>query len=130
MRVHLFRVTRGTHGGAVEATELEDEPEGQPGSFVRQVGNELKARKFAGAVRLETDAILPAPDREWLARQIGVSGRDVYPHPMLPALVDLVDLKVAERSDLYYDVHRPRTHERLTGPLRTQPVMGRPSSAS
>ena len=48
--VHLFRVTRGA--GADQAiVEMEEPPEVRPGSLVAQVSRELKARRFAGAVR-------------------------------------------------------------------------------
>jgi len=110
---HLFRVTRGSDGTRQDR-ELEDqEPERGPGSIVRQVSSELKARRFAGAVRLQTDASMRKPRRKWLARQIGVKASDVYPIDGLLALSDLTNFKVADHDDLRYPKHRPRPHPRL-----------------
>ena len=50
--VYLFRVTRGADADDA-AAEHTDEPDREPGSIIRQVSNELKARRFAGPVRLQ-----------------------------------------------------------------------------
>ena len=112
--VHLFRVTRGSDGTPADDRYFEDrETERGPGSIVRQVGSELKARRFAGAVRLQIDASMPKSRRKWLAQQIGVKGPDVYPINGLLALADLASFKVAKHDDLRYAKHRPRPHPRL-----------------
>ncbi len=111
---HLFRVTRGSDGTPAVDHDLEDrETERGPGSIVRQVSNELKARRFAGAVRLQIDASMRKPRRKWLARQIGLTAADVYPVNGLLALADLASFKVAKHDDLRYTKHRPQPHPRL-----------------
>ena len=66
---YLFRVTRGAEGerqAALDANELLDEP----GSIVQLVSSELKARKFAGVVRLEVEPEMPKKLVKWLAEQL------------------------------------------------------------
>ena len=56
----LFRVTRGAEGEADPVADLlDDEGSSEPGSIIRQVSHELKARRFAGAVRLQYDSAMP-----------------------------------------------------------------------
>ncbi|NIM61070.1 MAG: polyphosphate kinase 1 [Acidobacteria bacterium] len=115
---HLFRVTRGS-----DATRPDRDDRGKerrPGSIVRQVGGELKARRFAGAVRLQVDASMRKSKRKWLARELGVKSADVYPVNGLLGLSDLANFKVPKRAGLRYPKHRPRTHPRLAG-LETRP---------
>jgi len=107
---HLFRVTRGSDGAPSHDRGLDER---EPGSIVRQVGDELKARRFAGGVRLQTDASMRKPRRKWLARQIGVKAVDVYAVNGLLALSDLASFEVAGHDDLRYPKHRPRPHARL-----------------
>ena len=114
---HLFRVTRGSDGTPSHDRELEER---EPGSIVRLVGDELKVRRFAGGVRLQTDASMRKPRRKWLARQIGVKAVDVYAVNGLLALSDLASFKVAGHDDLRYPKHRPRPHPRLAA-LDTKP---------
>ncbi|MDH3285849.1 MAG: polyphosphate kinase 1, partial [Acidobacteriota bacterium] len=52
--VHLFRVTRGAEGDRDAAADLgEERLLREPGGIIQQVSSELKARRFAGPVRLQ-----------------------------------------------------------------------------
>jgi polyphosphate kinase len=118
---HLFRVTRGSDGTPADDRDLEDhDAEREPGSIVRQVSSELKARRFAGAVRLQTDASMRKSRRKWLAQQIGAMAGDVYPIDGLLALADLTSFTIANHDDLRYPKHQPRPHPRLAR-LGTEP---------
>jgi polyphosphate kinase len=111
---HLFRVTRGSDGTPPRGREHEGrKKERGPGSIVRQVSNELKARRFAGAVRVQTDASMRKSRRKWLARQIGGQPTDVYPVNGLLALADLASFSIAGHNGLLFAEHRPRPHPRL-----------------
>ncbi len=113
---HLFRVTRGSSGTGQRDLDRDDHgKERRPGSFVRQVSSELKARRFAGAVRLQVDASMRKARRKWLAQEIGVKGADVYPINGLLGLADLADFEVPRRAGLRFPRHRPRMHPRLAG---------------
>ena len=58
------------------------------------VTTELNARKFAGVVRLEVSADMPAELRGWLATQLGADPADVIAVPGLLSLADLMELPV------------------------------------
>jgi polyphosphate kinase len=111
--IHLFRVTRGAEGD-VERTEDLPETDAlpEPGSILRQVSGELKARRFAGVVRLQVGSGMPKRFRKWLAKQLGVGATDTYPCRTLLGLCDLAQLEVEGREDLRLPVHEPITHPR------------------
>ncbi|HXV76639.1 MAG TPA: hypothetical protein VD788_10000, partial [Candidatus Polarisedimenticolaceae bacterium] len=76
--VYAFRVTRGAEGSSRVAADATDtEVFEEPGSIVRQVSAELKARRFAGVVRLQVEQAMPADLRKWLGEQLGVDAGDV-----------------------------------------------------
>jgi len=111
---HLFRVTRAALG------ENGDKPEREiangtmePGSIIRQVTDELKARKFAGKVRLQVSKGTPRKMRQWLARQLELEVVDVYvtDHPL--RIADLLQFRPDDRADLCDPPHTPITHGRL-----------------
>ncbi|MFC2144548.1 hypothetical protein ACFLQM_02565 [Acidobacteriota bacterium] len=57
---HVFRVTRAAHGENSDGAGSEIAKGAlEPGSIIRQVTNELKARKFAGKVRLQVSKGTP-----------------------------------------------------------------------
>jgi polyphosphate kinase len=113
--VHLFRVTRGAEGEPRAGAEAEEDTWREPGSIVRQVSYELKARRFAGIVRLEVEARVPKKLVRWLARQLEIDGDDVYPMSQFLGLRDLANLDPPDRENLRYPEHRPVTHPRLRG---------------
>jgi polyphosphate kinase len=112
-KAHLFRVTRGAEGEPDPAADLQDEATSEPGSIIRQVSHELKARRFAGAVRLQCDTAMPKKFRKWLAKQVGVGPEDLYPTDALTRVSDLAQFSNIERSDLRFPAHKPISHPRL-----------------
>jgi polyphosphate kinase len=113
--VHLFRVTRGAQGesdrGAQSAAE--ELPE-QPGRIIEQVSSELKARRFAGVVRLQFSQSLPRKYRNWLANQLRITGVDLYPaQTLLLGMRDLMDVPFRGKDRLRFPAHAPVPHPRL-----------------
>jgi polyphosphate kinase len=112
--VHLFRVTRGARGPSV-AAELSEELAREPGSIVAQVSSELRARRFAGVVRLEVARGMPEPLLDWLSRQLEIQDRGVYVAEAPLGVSDLTSFRPDDRPDLRYPPHEPVTHPRLQG---------------
>jgi polyphosphate kinase len=111
--VHMFRVTRGASGETSPTADLSLEESQRPGSIIDQVGHELKARRFAGVVRLQIDSAMPKKTRKWLARQLEVGQDEIYATAGFIGLRDLMQLEVPGREDLRYPSHRPVVHPRL-----------------
>jgi len=111
---YAFCVTRGAEGDTDRPVEVDDfDPMLFPGSIISQVSSELKARRFAGTVRLEVDARMPKKMRAWLATQLEVDETDVYVADQPLRLADLMRFEVEGRDELRYPRHRPLTHPRL-----------------
>jgi polyphosphate kinase len=111
--MHLFRVTRGADPeDAMNPTE--ERPLDEPGSIIQQVSYELKARRFAGPVRLQVEASAPKKLTKWLVKQLGVTTDDVHPADSILGLSDLQSLEISERDDLRLQKHEPVMHPRLT----------------
>jgi polyphosphate kinase len=108
--VHLFRVTRGAEG---DASDVHDLPLEEPGSIVQQVSSELKARRFAGVVRLQIDASMPKSLRRWLQKQLRVNASDIYVSEPFQGIRDLAQIPAADRDDLRLAPHVPVVHPRL-----------------
>ncbi len=114
--IHEFRVTRGAEADVERVEDFnEDSALRAPGSIVEQVTGELKARRFAGVVRLQVGAGMPRKLRTWLAAQLELDHRDVYPTAELLRLSDLGDFEDDSRDELRFPAHRPVTHPRLRG---------------
>ena len=114
--VFPFRVTRGATGEQASPRDLTpEEALREPGSIIRQVSNELKARRFAGVVRLEVDARMPAELCEWLGSQLGIDDGDLHPSSSLLRLSNLLQLECGNRPHLKLPAHKPKTHRRLKG---------------
>jgi polyphosphate kinase len=114
-KTYLFRVTRGAEGEPARELDatLEDALK-EPGSIIRLVSSELKARRFAGIVRLQVDERMPKKRIKWLASQLKVDSEDIYPLGPLARLSDLLKFHVSGREDLRYPRHEPVTHPRLS----------------
>ncbi len=113
-RIHFFRVTRGAEGERPRQNDLdEDEELREPGSIVRLVSNELKARRFAGVVRLEVDPAMPRKLVGWLSTQLRIDRDDVYPAQAFLGMADLLKLDAAGHEDLRLPRHVPAIHPRL-----------------
>ena len=111
---HVFRVTRAAHGEAQREGSGDDANAPlEPGSIIRQVTDELKARRFAGEVRLQVSRGTPKRIRQWLAHQLGLEDTDVYvaDHPL--RISDLIDFKPDATPELSFPSHTPITHYRL-----------------
>ncbi len=114
LAVYSFRVTRGAEGEPDRTAELaEDESLEKPGGIIDQVSRELKARRFAGVVRLELDPSMPRKFQEWLAKQLRIGAEDLYPTSHFLGLCDLMQLKVTDREELHFPRYDPVTHPRL-----------------
>jgi len=110
--IYVFRVTRGAEGD-LEPDPEKDEEDLEPGSIVRQVSRELKARRFAGPVRLQVQSRMPEGLSTWIARQLGVLAEDTYTSASFLGLSDLLQLDTIVRPDLCFPAHQPVTHPRL-----------------
>ena len=111
---YTFRVVRGASGATQAIDELTDEDDYRaPGRIVDVVSSELKARRFAGVVRLQVDPAMPSELVEWLAQQLGAERMDVYRCRSFLGLCDLMRLEIPDRADLRYPAHTPKTHPRL-----------------
>ena len=111
---HVFRVTRAARGedrGVGNGADANGMLE--PGSIIRQVTDELKARKFAGEVRLQVGGDTPKKIRQWLARQLRIEEADIYvtDHPL--RIADLMDFRPDADPSLRDPPHNPVTHRRL-----------------
>jgi polyphosphate kinase len=112
--IYVFRVVRGATGDPGPTGELgENEVLLEPGSIVDVVSNELKARRFAGVVRVQVDPEMPKNLVKWLTKQLGADKADIYRSRYFFGLSDLLQLDIPERRDLRYPVHVPKTHPRL-----------------
>ena len=111
--VHAFRVTRGAEGAVEPSDGASDALLMEPGSIIRQVSSELKARRFAGVVRLQVDSAMPESQVAWLSRQLGIGADDVYPTRAPLGVSDLQRFDGQGRDDLRHPPHRPVDHHRL-----------------
>lgn len=111
LSIHFFQVTRGSEGAVDPVVETEDLLR-EPGSLVQQVSSELKARRFAGVVRLQVDSGMPKELVKWLTRQLKIGFADVYPTDLL-GLSDLLELKVDHPKQINFPRHSPVKHPRL-----------------
>ena len=111
--VHLFRVTRGAEGDPLTSADFSEDDLQIPGSIVRQVSAELKARRFAGVVRLQVSAEMPKKMVKWVSKQLGIEPEDLYRTETLLGLKDLLELGSIDRPDLKLEPHTPVIHPRL-----------------
>ncbi|MFV2073352.1 MAG: polyphosphate kinase 1 [Thermoanaerobaculales bacterium] len=111
---NVFRVTRAARGED-NRHENSGDADGalEPGSIIRQVTDELKARKFAGKVRLQVGSDASKKMRQWLVQQLHIEDTDVYvtDHPL--RIADLMDFRPDAGAELHYPPHTPVTHGRL-----------------
>jgi polyphosphate kinase len=110
----FFRVTRGAEGDPDQRGDMDDsEAARMPGAIIRWVTNELKARRFAGAVRLQVSSGMPDGLRGWLATQLHLEPEDVYASDTFLGIVDLLRFQISDRDELRDPRHEPVTHPRL-----------------
>ena len=115
IKPYFFRVTRGAERDRADVVDLGD-PESYiaPGSIVSQVTGELKARRFAGVVRLQVDSAMPEKMQQWMAEQLGITTEDIYVTDTLLGLRDMDGFDPEGHDDLRIKKHQPVTHPRLT----------------
>ncbi|HQR67867.1 MAG TPA: polyphosphate kinase 1 [Thermoanaerobaculia bacterium] len=111
--VSFFRVTRGMEAEDRIRRDEDELDRLVPGSIISLVTDELKARRFAGVVRLEVSPEMPEAQRVWLAGQLGAAPEDVYEPPGFLGLSDLLSFHVEGRPELRDPRHVPVTHPRL-----------------
>ena len=111
---YQFRVTRGAKDDPWDRIPLTDEePDFVPGSIIGMVTAELSARTFAGVVRLQVSADMPADLKEWLTEQLEADPADVIVWSSFMGLTDLVKLQPDGYPELRDPPHKPMTHPRL-----------------
>lgn len=119
---YFFRVTRGAKDDPWTDQVDDEDVELSPGAIIGMVTAELTARKYAGVVRLEVSADMPASLRSWLAAQLGADPADVIAIPGLLSLGDLMDLPVEGHAELRDAPYEPVTHPRLRALDHTDPA--------
>jgi polyphosphate kinase len=112
-RYSLFRVTRGSEADRDTSDVIDDAESLLPGDIIRQVSRELKARRFAGIVRMKVESSMPGSLRNWLAEQLQVPEDDIYSTDTLLGLSDLLSLRVAGLENHLTPPHEPVDHPRL-----------------
>ncbi len=117
-----FRVTRGAKDDPWTDQAADEDVELSPGAIVGMVTAELTARKYAGAVRLEVSANMPAGLRGWLANQVGTDPADIIATPGLLSLGDLMELPMDGHAEQRDPPHEPVTHPRLRNLDHTDPA--------
>ncbi len=110
---HPFRVTRAAEGE--RDPDQGDEPYSPhvPGSILDQVASELKARRFAGEVRLQVSSDMPPRTQRWLAEQLDLGPEDVFPCRGMLGLSALTRFDPPAPPELRYPRHVPAAHRRL-----------------
>ncbi len=114
LKASLFRVTRGAEGESGSHHAMDDSGTPLiPGSIISHVTNELKARKFAGEVRLQVSGDMSEGLLKWLTQQLKVGPEDVYRTDHFIGIADLLSFQVEGHEELRDPPHRPVTHPRL-----------------
>lgn len=117
VKSYFFRVTRGAEGDETTAQQELEDPDYDtpraPGSIIHQVTNDLKARRFAGVVRLQVEPEMPDKLQKWLAAQLNIQPDDVYPTHHFLGIGDLLGFQVENCAALAYPPHQPETPPRL-----------------
>ncbi|MEV4701976.1 polyphosphate kinase 1 [Actinoplanes sp. NPDC049316] len=121
LECHFFRITRGAKDDPWTDQIVDEDADLTPGAIIGMVTAELTARKYAGVVRLEVSAGMPAELRDWLAAQLNTDPADVLAIPGMLALGDLMRLPVPGHADQRDPPHEPVTHPRLRHPDHHDP---------
>ncbi len=110
---YFFRVTRGAEGEQPEMRELEDTETITPGSILRQVTGSLKARRFAGVVRVQVNPQMPESMIAMLVQQLDITPDEVIPTEYFLGINDLLKFRPAGHPELCDPPHEPMDHPRL-----------------
>ena len=109
----FFRVTRGAKDDPWTDQVGDEDVDLYPGAIIELVTAELTARKYAGVVRLEVSADMPAGLRDWLTTQLDTDPADILATTGLLSLGDLTALTVDGHPEQRDPPHEPTTHPRL-----------------
>lgn len=114
IKCYFFRVIRGAKDSPWDDTDLDEKTaEWAPGCLIGMVTKELTARKFAGVVRLQVSADMPAKLQRWLAGQLKADPQDLESDRGLLRLTDLMKFQVDGYPELRDPPHTPVSHPRL-----------------
>ncbi len=103
--VELFRVTRNAN------TERDEEA---ADDLLAMIEAELRERKFAPIVRLETSTGIDATRRGMLAAELGLDeATDVYETDVMIGMRDLMELATLDIPELHDPPHEPITNVKL-----------------
>ncbi len=103
--VELFRVTRNAN------TERDEE---QADDLVAMIEAELRERKFAPIVRLQTETDIDPHHRGMLAAELGLDEEnDVYESDVMIGMRDLMELAQLNLPELHEPPHQPITNVML-----------------
>ena len=117
----FFRVSRGAKDDPWADQVGDEDVDLSPGAIIGMVTAELTARRYAGVVRLEVSADMPANLRDWLAAQLDADPANVIATPGLLSLGDLMELPVDDHAEQRDPPFEPVTHPRLRKLDRTDP---------
>jgi polyphosphate kinase len=118
----FFRVTRGAKDDPWTDQAPDEDVDLSPGAIVGMVTAELTARKYAGVVRVEVSADMPADLQGWLATQLDADPADVIVTPGLLSLGDLMGLAPEGYAEQRDPPHEPVNHPRLRNLDDTDPT--------
>lgn len=102
--VELFRITRNAN------TERDEE---QADDLLALIEAELRERKFAPIVRLETETGINPTHRGMLAAELGLTEDDVYATDVMIGMRDLMELAQLPIPELHDPAHEAITHVTL-----------------
>jgi polyphosphate kinase len=102
-----FRVTRNAEG----ETDIED-----PEDLLEVVQEELRARRFADTVRVQTAHAMSREMRQYLIDGLEVQEQDIYDIPEPLGKVDLMAIANLDRPELKAKPWTPQTAPRLADP--------------
>ncbi|MDO5645153.1 MAG: RNA degradosome polyphosphate kinase [Dermabacter sp.] len=100
----LFRVTRN------EDLEVEED---DAENLLHALERELLRRRFGGPVRLELEEGIDPEVRDWLVRELGVSGSEVVELPSPLDHRDLGEIADIDAPTLHFPPFMPRTHRHI-----------------
>jgi polyphosphate kinase len=109
----LFRVTRAARGDDGETRDPDNTAVFEPGSIIRQVTDELKARRFAGEVRLQVSRGTSKKTRQFLLEQLRLNESDLYITDHFIGIADLMRFDTGGGAELRFESHVAVTHPRL-----------------